>query len=93
MVRLLVVYDVSDNGKRSRLAKELKRFGLSRIQRSAFAGEVDQQRFKDLCRACSTLVDEDTDVVHVIQLGLRDWERRVVIGVEGGGEDDRGFVV
>lgn len=93
MVRLLVVYDVSDNGRRFRLAKELKRFGLSRIQRSAFAGEVDPQRMKDLCRSCSSIVDRERDVVHVIQLGLRDWERRVVIGVEGGGEDDGGLLV
>jgi len=61
------------------------RLGLSRIQRSAFVGDIDSQRYKDLVRICSKLVDGKDDVLHIIPLGLRDWERRVVIGGEGNG--------
>ena len=82
-MRLLVVYDVSDDGKRLKLAKELKRFGLHRIQRSAFQGELDSQRLKDLIRVVKKVVDERTDIVHIVPLGLRDWESRIVIGKEG----------
>ena len=81
--KLLVVYDVSDNGKRTRLANELKRFGLHRIQKSAFQGEVDSQRLKDLVRVVERVVDVKTDIVHIVPLGLRDWESRIVIGKEG----------
>jgi len=56
-MKLLVVYDVSDNGKRTRLSNELKRFGLSRIQRSAFQGDLDSQRLKDLIRVIRVTVD------------------------------------
>jgi CRISPR-associated protein Cas2 len=85
-MKLLVVYDVSDNGKRTRLSNELKRFGLSRIQRSAFQGDLDSQRLKDLIRVIRVTVDSQSDVVHVVPLGLRDWEGRIVIGKEGGEE-------
>lgn len=82
---VLVVYDISENEKRSKVAKELQRLGLSRIQRSAFVGDIDSQRYKDLVRICSKLVNGKDDILHIIPLGLRDWERRVVIGGEEGG--------
>jgi len=82
VVKLLVVYDVSDDGKRNKLANSLKKFGLRRIQRSAFEGDVDGQRLKDLVRAIRLIVDLKTDIVHVIPLGIREWESRIVIGRE-----------
>lgn len=88
-MKILVIYDVSDNGKRSRLANELKRYGLTRIQRSAFEGDIDSQRVKDIVRTISRIVDLRTDVVHIVPLGVRDWENRIVIGNEGGrGEEE-----
>ncbi len=86
---LLVIYDISDNNKRVRVANTLKRYGLSRIQRSAFKGNLDSQRVKDLLRAIRSDVDVNTDVVHVIPLDPRNWETRVVIGSErrSGGDD------
>jgi len=50
MVRVVVVYDISDDAKRYRLASRLKALGLSRIQRSAFAGRLDSSRLRDLYR-------------------------------------------
>ncbi len=80
MVRVLVVYDVSDNAKRLRLAKTLERMGLSRIQRSAFAGAMPAARIKDLERAARRIIDPSTDVVHIIPLAERDWQARRVLG-------------
>ncbi|MCH4816217.1 MAG: CRISPR-associated endonuclease Cas2 [Candidatus Micrarchaeia archaeon] len=82
-MKLLVVYDVSDDSKRSKLANNLKKLGLERIQKSAFEGDIDSQRVKDLIRVIRLIVDINTDVVHIIPLGIRDWERRIVIGKEG----------
>uniref|UniRef100_UPI00018408ED Uncharacterized protein n=1 Tax=Saccharolobus solfataricus TaxID=2287 RepID=UPI00018408ED len=82
-MKLLVVYDVSDDSKRNKLANNLKKLGLERIQRSAFEGDMDSQRMKDLVRVVKLIVDTNTDIVHIIPLGIRDWERRIVIGREG----------
>ena len=61
----------------------MKKLGLERIQKSAFEGDIDSQRVKDLIRVIRLIVDINTDIVHIIPLGIRDWERRIVIGKEG----------
>ncbi|MCC6023066.1 MAG: CRISPR-associated endonuclease Cas2, partial [Desulfurococcaceae archaeon] len=40
-MKVLVIYDISDNNDRNRLAEDLKKLGLTRIQRSAFIGSID----------------------------------------------------
>jgi CRISPR-associated protein Cas2 len=89
---LLVIYDVSDDNKRNRLANALKRYGLSRIQKSAFKGDLDSQRLKDLLRSIKREVNEDTDVVHVVPIDPRNWDMRIVIGSEGGERRKEGAV-
>ncbi len=84
MVRILVVYDISNNLDRLRLAESLSRIGLTRIQRSAFTGEIDTQRLKDLTRMVERYARSESDVIHIFQLGLRDWEKRIIIGREWG---------
>jgi len=84
LTKYLVVYDISDDSTRNKLADELFRLGLTRIQRSAFAGDLDPQRAKDLVRVLSRYISSDRDVIHVFRLGIRDWENRVVIGREWG---------
>lgn len=83
VMKLLVVYDISDDGKRNKLANSLKKFGLERIQKSAFEGDLDSQRVKELVRTVRLYVDLTTDIVHIIPLGIREWENRIVIGKEG----------
>ena len=80
MVRVLVIYDVSSDEKRRRLSKTLEAMGLSRIQRSAFAGEMPAARMRDVERAASRIIDPRSDVVHIIPLGERDWQARRVLG-------------
>jgi CRISPR-associated protein Cas2 len=80
VVRVLVVYDIDDDAKRARLADRLKALGLSRIQRSAFAGELDSQRLRDLYRLCERAATDPRDVIHVFLLCGYDWSRRRAFG-------------
>lgn len=77
---VLVVYDVSDDNKRLRLANILERWGLRRIQRSAFLGYIQECRVKDLERSIKMIIDESTDVVHLVPIDRRVLERVVVLG-------------
>ncbi|MEM3372057.1 MAG: CRISPR-associated endonuclease Cas2, partial [Candidatus Korarchaeum sp.] len=47
-MKTLVVYDISDDALRNRVAELLKDLGLARIQRSAFIGELSDQERRDL---------------------------------------------
>lgn len=87
-MKVVVVYDISDDGRRLKLAESLFRLGLNRIQRSAFAGDLDTQKFKDLVRISMKYAKTERDVIHIFSLGLRDWEKRLVIGREWGSRGD-----
>jgi len=87
MVRVVVVYDIGDDAKRFRLAERLKTLGLSRIQRSAFAGRLDSSRLRDLHRICEHFATEEGDVIHVFTLCGYDWSRARVFGRMAGVEE------
>jgi len=89
MTRYIVIYDISDDSNRNRLAEELFRIGLTRIQRSAFAGDLDPQRAKDLVRILQRFIKDPNDVIHVFRLGIRDWENRIVLGREWGSLNEK----
>lgn len=79
-MRVLVVYDISDNEARARLAEDLKRLGLARVQRSAFIGSVSSASINEIRRVCATRARGPSDVVHIVPLCDHDWRRVVVIG-------------
>ncbi len=80
MPYIVVVYDVSDDGRRLRLSRTLEAWGLSRIQRSAFTGRMQPSRARDLAAAVARRVDEGEDVVHIFQVQPQEWRKTIVIG-------------
>lgn len=45
---VLLIYDIPDDRVRHRVSERCKDYGLSRIQYSAFAGELDRNRREEL---------------------------------------------
>lgn len=82
---LLVVYDVSDDSRRLKLSRTLEAWGLSRVQRSAFAGRLQPARMRDLARIAARIIDEETDVVHMVSVPWEEWARAIVLGTPWGG--------
>jgi len=80
MAKYIVVYDISDNKARVKLAELLQKKGLTRIQRSAFVGELSKSELKDLLRRARQLINEVNDVLHIIPICQYDWSRRIIIG-------------
>jgi len=76
----VVVYDIGDTGKRNRVIITLERWGLRRIQRSAFVGQIPEGRAKDVAREIEMIIVLEKDVVHMIQIDRREWEKAIVIG-------------
>ncbi|RLE67462.1 MAG: CRISPR-associated endonuclease Cas2 [Thermoprotei archaeon] len=82
MTICLVVYDISNDRMRMKLADNLKSLGLARIQRSAFAGRINSSKLKDLYRICRKYVDDPRNIIHIFTLCGYDWSRRKVFGRE-----------
>ena len=79
-MRYVIVYDISDDGKRLKVAKVLEQWGLARIQRSAFTGSLQASRARDLARRLELIIDVDSDVVHIIPVQPQDWAKVIVLG-------------
>ena len=86
VVELLVwvLYDISDNAKRSRVAKHCKQAGLIRVQKSAFLGQLERNRFDELSEMCREEIDEDKDSLYLFPFCEEDFKK---IKVHGQGFD------
>jgi len=62
----LIVYDISDNRIRTKLANYLKKKG-KRLQKSVFAVELERHAFKKMLREIRKIISPD-DQVAVIRL-------------------------
>ena len=68
MVLVLVVYDISDDLVRKRLADYLKSKGFTRIQKSVFIGNPPPSLYKDVRRMLKYFIKSDKDVIHVFPI-------------------------
>ncbi len=64
----LVIYDISDNHERSRLIKKLQHFGLHRIQKSAFLGNLKSQKRIELGDVIQYHLSGPKDSIYIIPI-------------------------
>jgi len=79
-MKIIVMYDVSDNKKREFIAKKLLSMGLVRIQRSVFVGRANPQLIKDVERLAAGAIDPERDVIHITPIDDTYWRRMKVFG-------------
>jgi len=79
----LVVYDISDDSSRTKLAKLLEKFGLQRVQYSAFRGELNPNDREVLARRVKRFVKDERDCIFIIPLCTRCASTAVVISNTG----------
>lgn len=75
----LVVYDISDDTNRAKLSKLLERFGLERVQYSAFKGELNPNDREVLARRVRRFVRDERDCIFLIPLCKRCLETATVV--------------
>lgn len=64
---VLVIYDISSNKKRAKLAKVLESFGF-RVQKSAFEAVMTTPEYTKLIKRIDRLIDEEDDYVRIYRL-------------------------
>jgi len=62
-----VIYDISEDRIRNRVAKVCKKYGLYRVQKSAFLGTMNRNEWDSLALECKELIEE-TDSVYVFPM-------------------------
>jgi CRISPR-associated protein Cas2 len=75
-----VVYDISKDRTRTKIAKRCLDFGLYRIQKSVFLGDVPNNRVEEIILFSEELLDLKTDAVYVFPMCRPDFERVRIVG-------------
>ncbi len=74
------IYDISSNNMRNKAIIALKNAGMTRIQKSAFAGTLNRQKFKDLSENLKEAVGPE-DRMYLIQSCERCFGKVTTIGL------------
>jgi CRISPR-associated protein Cas2 len=75
-----VIYDISDDQRRTRIAKSCKEYGLQRIQKSVFLGNLPGHCVDEIAAFSRELIDQKTDAVFILPCCETDFGKRIVVG-------------
>lgn len=79
-VLVWIVYDIVDDQVRAKVAKECKKYGLERVQKSVFLGKLKSNRFDELGEKCLSFINEDEDSLYLFPFCQDDFRRIKVLG-------------
>ncbi len=75
-----VLYDISDDKIRSKVAKSCKKAGLIRVQKSIFLGRIKWSRFDELAEMFDESINQSTDKVYLFPFCQEDFKQIKVLG-------------
>ncbi|NPA69645.1 MAG: CRISPR-associated endonuclease Cas2 [Crenarchaeota archaeon] len=81
MPYILVIYDITDDNLRQKVADILHSYGLSRIQKSAFFGYLINARIKDLAAKLRKMIRNQRANIQIYVLCSQCLTRRIILGV------------
>ena len=77
---LWVVYDIVKNKTRNKIAKSCKSYGLYRVQKSVFLGDLNRNEMDELSLKCRDIMDEDVDSVYIFPMCDEDFKKVKLLG-------------
>jgi len=75
-----VVYDITDSRRRESVVRICKGYGLYRVQKSVFLGNLNRNELDSIALECEEIIDEDTDSVYVFPMCDDCFKRIKLIG-------------
>jgi len=84
-MRCLVVYDISDDRVRAKVADYCLDYGLDRIQYSAFLGKLARTHQEELVLKIGRKLGQRDGKIQLFVICEKDWRERLEIVQEGDG--------
>lgn len=81
-MKTLVIYDISDDNLRNAVSEVCKNFGLLRIQKSAFIGNLTSSRRKELRDKLKEVLGDANGNIQLFVICQADMALREIIGKE-----------
>lgn len=82
MKHCILVYDISNDAVRAKIAEACLDYGLDRIQYSAFLGEIARTHQEELMLRIQNILGKKAGNVQLFPLCATDWSNRQVIEQE-----------
>ncbi len=78
-MHLLVVYDISHDGTRTKIADICQDYGLDRIQYSAFLGDLSRVHQEELMEKAAGRLGKHTGKIYLYPICGKDWQNKIEI--------------
>lgn len=75
-----VIYDIVSDKVRKKVSDSCKDYGLYRVQKSVFLGDLNSNQRDSLALECEELVDLDTDSVYIFPMDEKSFKQVKLIG-------------
>jgi CRISPR-associated protein Cas2 len=75
-----IMYDISNDKARRKVAKLCLQLGLQRVQRSVFLGKVKKKHLREFRQEAKKLLDQQTDQLYVLRTSDQSLQRMRQIG-------------
>jgi CRISPR-associated protein Cas2 len=75
-----VVYDISKDRTRKKIADRCLDFGLQRVQKSVFLGEVAGNRVDEILEFSRELLNLETDAIYVFPMCRDEFDKVRIVG-------------
>ena len=75
-----VIYDIAKDRTRTKIAKRCLDFGLYRVQKSCFLGDIEPNRVNEIILASTELMNLETDSVYVFPMCQEDFDKVRIVG-------------
>jgi CRISPR-associated protein Cas2 len=75
-----VIYDISKDKTRTKIAKRCLNFGLYRVQKSVFLGDIASNRIEEIVLFSTELMNLETDSVYVFPMCRDDFDKTRIVG-------------
>ncbi len=79
-VLVWILYDITEDKVRGKVAKACKKAGLIRVQKSIFLGRLQKNRFDELHVMFEDLIDPQKDKVYLFPFCQEDFRQVRVLG-------------
>lgn len=77
---LWIIYDITNDKKRTKIAKACKSYGLYRVQKSAFLGNLNNNEIDELSLRCENIIDKEVDSVYIFPICDADFKKVKLLG-------------
>ncbi len=75
-----VIYDITSDGRRNKVAKACKNIGLYRVQKSVFLGNLNKNQIDEIKLISEEIMNTDVDSVYIFPMCDDDFKKVKLLG-------------